>query len=219
MKPTLLMIGLVPSLLAGGLQGRVSLVDKKGTTRRPLADLVVLLEPVDGGPRSGPKPTLEIRTVGKRFVPRVSLTTPNSDVVFPNLDHILHNVFSVTPGNTFDTGHYQPGDRPKVRVRQPGLVKLYCNVHQTMNAFLWVVETPWATLAEADGSFAFQNVPPGSYRLRLRHPESVEQSWPLTLGPGLTTGSWSLDVSRPAFEPHKNKFGKDYPPEKDNRNY
>jgi plastocyanin len=181
---------------------------------------VALLEPLDAAqPGAGPSKPVVIRTVGKQFIPRVAIATPGTEVAFPNLDHILHNVFSVTQGNRFDTGQYRPGDSPKVKVTSPGLVKLYCNVHHQMNAFLWVVTTPFAQLLDGRTGIRFDGVPPGAYRLRLWHPEAGEKTWTLKVDGGITQGAWELQVSLPPIEPHKNKFGRDYPPLADDRSY
>lgn len=207
-------------LLAGSVEGMVQIRGKDGRLRASLKDCVALLEPVEAPvPEAGPLKPVSIRTVGKQFIPRVSLVTPGTEVTFPNLDHIVHNVFSVTQGNRFDTGQYRPGDAPKVRVSNPGLVKLYCNVHHQMNAFLWVVTTPFAQVLDGKKGVQFDRVPPGTYRLRLWHPESGEKAWILKVGTGVTQGTWDLDVSLPAIEPHKNKFGRDYAPPMDDRNY
>lgn len=207
-------------LFAGGLQGPVQLREKDGRPRASLKDCVAILEPIEASvPTAGPSRPVSIRTVGKAFSPRVSLATPGTEVTFPNLDHILHNVFSVTQGNRFDTGQYQPGEAPRVKVASPGLVKLYCNVHHQMNAFLWVVTTPFAQLLDGKTGVAFGQVPAGTYRLRLWHPEAGEKAWTVKIGGGVTLGAWELDISLPALEPHKNKFGRDYAPPVDDRNY
>lgn len=214
------MLGLAGlGLAAGELQGPVRLLEKDGTRRSQLKDCIAILEPVNARPKVAPRPLLKIRTYAKRFVPRVAWTTPGSEVSFPNQDHILHNVFSLCCANAFDTGHYEPGDSPKVKVHKPGLMKLYCNVHHRMNAFLWVVETPWAQVLDGKEGIAFSDLPPGSYLLRLWHPETGERTYPVAIGEGMTRGEWTLSASLPAFEPHKNKFGKDYPPSKDEGSY
>ncbi len=206
------------TLLAGGLQGPVQVVDKDGKVREGLRDVVAILEPA-APVRSLEKRPVRMKTQGKKFVPRVAITTPGSTVSFPNQDSILHNVFSVTPGAAFDTGHYEPGDTPKWTAPRAGLVKLYCNVHHKMNAFLWVVESPWAEVLDGKAGLAFQDVPPGAYRLRLWHPEVGEKTFPVTIREGTSRGEWTLQASLPPFEPHKNKFGKDYPPAKDEGSY
>ena len=214
------LLTLAVTLEAGTVQGPVQIHEKDGRLRASLKDCVAILEPVEAAvPVAGPSRPVSIRTVGKQFLPRVSIATPGTEVAFPNLDHILHNVFSVSPGNRFDTAQYQPGDAPKVRVVNPGLVKLYCNIHHQMNAFLWVVTTPFAQLLDGKPGVQFEQVPAGTYRLRLWHPESGEKTWTVKVGSGITQGAWDLDVSLPALEPHKNKFGHDYAPLTDDRNY
>jgi hypothetical protein len=208
------------SLVAGGVQGPVQIKEKDGRIRATLTDCVALLEPLGVAlPVPGPSRPVTIRTVGKQFLPRVALATPGTEVTFPNLDHILHNVFSVTPGNRFDTGHYLPGEAPKVKVANPGLVKLYCNVHHQMNAFLWVVKTPFAQILDGKSGLKFDQVPPGTYLLRLWHPEAGERTWEVKVGTGVTRGEWALEATLPPVEPHRNKFGRDYPPPGDDRDY
>lgn len=82
-------------------------------------------------------------------------------------------------------------------------MKLYCNVHHKMNAFLWVVETPFAQVLDGRTGLEFTEVPAGSYLLKLWHPETGERSFPVTIGDGPTRGSWTLSASLPAFEPHR----------------
>jgi len=221
-RPLHCVLGLVLGLPlpAGSLLGAVRILEKDGRVRPSLKDAVAILEPLRrDGPGPGPSATVVIRTVGKQFIPRVALATPGTEVSFPNLDPILHNVFSVTLGDRFDTGHYLPGYAPKVKLPNPGLVKIYCNIHHQMNAFVWVVTTPFAQLLDGRRGLAFEEVPPGAYRLRLWHPETGEQEWPVRIQETPTRGEWTLQVSLPPVEPHKNKFGRDYPPPADDRNY
>jgi hypothetical protein len=211
---------LASPLLAGSLSGTVRILEKDGRPRDPLRDVIAILEPLNAPrPKVGLRPLLRVKTHGKKFVPRVAWTTPGSPVAFPNQDSIVHNVFSVCCANPFDTGQYEPGDTPRATLTKPGLVKLYCNVHHKMNAFIWVLETPYAQVLDARGALDFQNLPAGTYRLKLWHPETGEQSWPVTIHEGATTGQWALGAVLPPFEPHKNKFGKDYPPAKDEGSY
>ena len=218
----MLLVAALGPLAAGSLHGPVRIVDRDGKARATLKDCVAILEPIDAPVKvPGPGGLLVIKTVNKEFSPRVSLATPGTEASFPNMDAILHNVFSVTPGNTFDTHYYLPGaaHAPKVKLQGPGLVKLYCNVHHSMNAFVWVVETPFAQLLEKRSGVEFNQVPPGNYRLRLWHPEAGEKTWAVKIEGQETSGAWTLEVSLPSLEVHKNKFGKDYPPPSDETGY
>lgn len=207
-------------LAAGSLVGEVRILEPDGRVRQTLRDAVAILEPHRTAPAPGPSAPVVIRTQGKAFSPRVALATPGTEVVFPNLDPILHNVFSVTPGNRFDTGSYLPGGAPRVRLANPGLVRIYCNVHHQMNAFVWVVATPFAQLLGGKTGVGFEGVPDGAYRLRLWHPETGEKDFPVQIaGDAPTRGAWTLTVSEPAVTPHKNKFGRDYPPPEDDLDY
>ena len=169
-------------LAAGSLQGSVRILDKDGTLRAGLKDAIAILEPVNAPrPALPTRPPVRIRTVGKKFVPRVAWTTVGSEAVFPNQDAIIHNVFSVCCAAPFDTHHYEPGDSPSVRLFKPGLAKLYCNVHASMYAFLWVVDTPYVELLEGKRGVSFQNLPRGTYLLRLWHPETGEHAFAVTV--------------------------------------
>lgn len=215
---SLLVLGL--PLGAGALQGEVRIFDPSGRPWPSLQDAVAILEPQGAAPAgTAPSAQVVIRTQAKTFSPRVALATPGTEVVFPNLDPIIHNVFSVTPGNRFDTGSYLPGEAPRVRLARPGLVRIYCNVHHQMNAFVWVVDTPYAQTLAGRPGVAFEGVPAGAYRLRLWHPQTGERAFPVQIGEGVTRGAWTLAVTRPAVEPHANKFGRDYPPPKDDLDY
>jgi hypothetical protein len=212
---------LASPLLAGSLTGTVKILNKDGKFRDPVKDVIAILEPLNAPrPKVTPRPLLRVKTHGKKFVPRVAWTTPGSSVVFPNQDSIIHNVFSVCCAQPFDTGQYEPGDSPRTTLTKPGLVKLYCNVHHKMNAFVWVLETPYAQVLDNNRSTVdFANLPSGTYRLKLWHPETGEQTYPITIHEGVTRGDWTLGATLPPFETHKNKFGKDYPPAKDEGSY
>ncbi|HJV23047.1 MAG TPA: hypothetical protein VJ570_10130, partial [Holophagaceae bacterium] len=73
------------SLNAGGLTGKVILKEKDGTVRPgPLKDVAAFLEPLGQGVAAKPLATVRVRTVGKKFVPRVAIATVGTKVVFPN---------------------------------------------------------------------------------------------------------------------------------------
>jgi len=81
-----------------------------------------------------------------------------------NDDAIYHNVFSYSRPNDFDLGLYPAGESRKLVLRHPGVVKLYCSIHESMNATILVAPTRWFDVVGAKGGYALTGVPPGRYR-------------------------------------------------------
>jgi hypothetical protein len=135
-----------------------------------------------------------------------------STVRFPNADPISHNVFSASDPNAFDLGKYGRGEARGHTFTAPGVVRVFCNVHPRMAAFVHVMATPYFTQPSADGSFALDNVAPGHYTLRVWHERSPVLGEDLTVGPAGVSGlALQLDARGFHWVPHKNKYGKDYP--------
>ena len=95
---------------------------------------------------------------------------------------------------------------------RPGLVRVFCNVHPRMVAFVQVMATRHYTQPGRDGSFALEDVPPGAYTLRVWHPRTPDVARDLSVGPAGVSGlEVQLDARGFRWVPHKNKYGKDYP--------
>lgn len=150
----------------------------------------------------------------KRFTPRVIVVSKQRAVNFPNIDPIYHNVFSVSGANRFDLGLYRAGASKEKTFEEPGLVRVYCNIHPQMVGFVMVVDSDFAMVTAPDGVFRFEGVPTGSYRLKVWHEEGGDAAEiPVTIRARAETPvSERLDVSGYRSQPHKNKYGKDYPP-------
>lgn len=143
------------------------------TTGAALTDLVVVLDAVDGShPRGAPHAAAHatIDQVSRTFVPRVSVIQSGTVVQFPNSDRIRHQVYSFSPAKTFTLKLYAGKDAPPIAFEKAGLVVLGCNIHDTMIAYVAVVDTPYFARTGADGT-ARIDAPAGRYRVRVWHPE------------------------------------------------
>jgi plastocyanin len=194
---------------AGTLRGRLEVVDKGGKKATDLADAVVWVE----GPRV--KPPVSNATIvmkGKAFIPRLVVVPVGGTVDFPNQDPIFHNVFSVSGENRFDLDLYKKPKSGAWTFRRPGLVRIYCNIHPQMSAYVLVRDNPFWARPSADGSFEIADVPAGAWVLKAWHERSGETEQPITVPEtGLLDAPVTLDASKWKRAPHKNKFGKDYP--------
>jgi plastocyanin len=110
---------------------------------------------------------------GERFVPHVLAITVGSVVDFPNNDATYHNVFSLSDTRTFDLGRYAAGHSKAVSFDRPGIVRVFCDIHSHMNAFILVFAHRYFAMTDADGRFHIDNVPPGTYNVTMWN-----EAWP-----------------------------------------
>jgi plastocyanin len=99
------------------------------------------------------------------FVPHVLAITTGTTVDFPNSDRIYHNVFSLSKTQPFDLGRYAVGRSKAVRFDRPGIVRVFCDIHSHMNAFILVFSHPFFAVTDAEGRYHIDNVPPGNYSI------------------------------------------------------
>ena len=151
----------------------------KGTVTvagKPTADVVVSVEGVApeivkaqisaAGPR---KAVLDQRNM--KFAPYVLPVLVGTTVSFPNNDKNWHNAYSKSEAKKFDLGLYAPGKSRSTTFDKPGIVRILCNVHPSMEAFIVVKEHPYFTAPDQSGNYRLNDVPLGNYRLRVWHPQ------------------------------------------------
>jgi plastocyanin len=106
---------------------------------------------------------VRINQRGERFVPHVVAVTVGSIVDFPNNDRTYHNVFSLSDVKSFDLGRYAAGQSKSVRFDRPGIVRVFCDIHSHMSAFVLVFAHRFFAVTDAEGRFRIENVPSGTY--------------------------------------------------------
>jgi plastocyanin len=177
---TTLPAGAAPATAAAVLHGRVEVPrDTKGVVSRPDVAALGMPEP-RGTPDRGvsvvyletaPRGAFEIPRPGhavldqrnETFVPHVLAVTVGSVVDFPNDDRTYHNVFSLSKTKRFDLGRYPRGESRSVRFDQPGVVRVFCEIHSHMNAFILVFAHRYFATTDREGRYRIGGIPPGTY--------------------------------------------------------
>ncbi len=210
---------------AATVSGQVELRDSREPSVRKKQDysgVVFWLTPANGTPPVAVS-ARRARMIqkDKTFTPHVLAIPVGTTVDFPNFDPIFHNAFSNYNGQVFDVGLYPPSTSRSVRFSRPGVVRVFCNIHANMSAVIVVLSTPYFDVTGPDGRFQLPNVLPGEYVLHAFHERAtsatLEQvSRRITVREeGLTLPSVTISESGYLPIPHKNKYGKEYPPAPD----
>jgi plastocyanin len=118
------------------------------------------------------------------FVPHVLAITVGTIVDFPNNDRTFHNVFSLSRVRRFDLGRYGAGRSESVRFDRPGIVRVFCDIHSHMNAFIHVFSHPYFAVTDADGWYRIDGLPPGRYSVVARYEGDEAPSQPAVVGAG-----------------------------------
>jgi plastocyanin len=194
----------------GEIRGQVKTVRPSvGAQSNGPDDAVVFLE---DAALSGemPKGPFEMKQASKSFRPSVLIVPRGEKVSFPNRDVLQHNVFSLSPANTFDLGLYGPGEARSQLMDKPGIVALYCNIHPQMLGYLVVVTNPFFTRPGADGKFVLRNVPPGIWHLVAWFPYGEAERHEVTVGSGQVSEVDPILRERGAATRHNRKDGSAY---------
>ena len=178
---------------------------------RELSDLrrgVVYLE-------SAPRSAFDERDPGRAsmdqrhetFVPHILAVMVGTVVDFPNSDRTYHNVFSLSRAKRFDLGRYAAGKSKGVRMDRTGVVRVFCDIHSHMSAFVLVFNHPFFDVTEVDGRFELPGLPTGTYSIVGWH----EGEPPVTRSVVVPPGGWAeIDLVVPASpsNPHALKSRK-----------
>ena len=153
----------------GAIDGRfvVTLGDDELSVRQ-LGATIAYLEGIDQPITfESPAAPAVIRQKDAKFLPNFLIVPVGQRVEIPNEDKIFHNVFSYSKPNQFDLGLYEEGAVRSITFDHPGVVKIYCSIHESMNGMIVVTPNPHFSRVHPDGSFRLDGVPPGKYHLTV----------------------------------------------------
>lgn len=191
----LIAISLLP-VMATAANYRVTVT---GTDGLPVEDAVVELLseiPSEADPETAPLHNMSQKN--RTFIPFVMVVTKDEQVTFPNLDRTRHHVYSFSPAKPFELKLYVGTPREPVVFDRPGVVAIGCNIHDYMQAFIYVSESPYVAVTDTDGAAVLAGLPEGNFRLKVWHPwqigEQLEST--VTLPAASSDSQIVIDIQR-----------------------
>jgi plastocyanin len=133
-------------------------------------DAVVELLPLNADAPVSSGDQKEMSQQDRTFIPFVLTVPKGARVNFPNLDRTRHHVYSFSEPKPFELKLYVGTPQEPVLFDKPGIVALGCNIHDYMQAFIYVSDSPHARVTGSEGQASFTGLPAGNYRLRIWHP-------------------------------------------------
>lgn len=142
-----------------------------GPDGAPIENAVVTFTPNGGA--SGPirfNWPYQVSQHNLQFDPYILIVPVGAEVRFPNLDRVRHHVYSLSQANRFELELYGRDESRSHRFTQAGIAAIGCNIHDQMQAYIVIVDTPHVGRTNVGGSTLLTGVR-GAGELRVWHPQ------------------------------------------------
>jgi plastocyanin len=116
------------------------------------------------------------------FVPRVIVVPAGGTVEFLNSDRLLHNIHSYSKSNPPFNRTQPKGRTIPITFPKPEIVRIGCDLHGWMRAWVVVAEHPFYRVTGPGGEFALGDLPAGKYSLNVWHESLGTMTKQVTVG-------------------------------------
>jgi hypothetical protein len=170
---------------------------------------VYISKGVEGQKFTPPTTVVELNQQGCNYEPYVNGVMVGQPLAVKNSDPLMHNIHALpkVDGNS-EFNFAQPGQgdvndtkwtssitKPEV------MVKLKCDVHPWMFAYVGVQDNPFFAITDKDGNFKIANVPAGKYTLTAYHLKAhgatLGVSQDITVAESPVTANFTVEVPAP----------------------
>jgi len=158
--------------------------------------MLVYLEPLDPAGVAKTRPRSALLRLGEQgLTPPVLAVASGGSIRLENATGIYHRLFSTSESNPFDLGVLRRAEARSVDLATPGVVRIYCSLHPSERAVVFVVPSPHFATFRPPASYEIRDVPAGRYRL---HAWSESAPAPTRTVTVLSGSAVSAEISPPA---------------------
>jgi plastocyanin len=101
------------------------------------------------------------------FDPRVVIVPAGGKIDFLNSDRLLHNLHASPTANAAFNRTQPKGRTITISFSHPEIIRVTCDLHSWMRAWVVVAEHPFYALTNAAGEFELRGLPAGRYTLKV----------------------------------------------------
>jgi plastocyanin len=129
---------------------------------------VVWLDNPPATPRNGaPPPPIAMDQKECTFTPRVVVVQAGGRIDFLNSDRLLHNLHGAPNANPAFNRTQPRGRTIPITFPHPEIIRVSCDLHSWMRAWVVVAAHPFYVVTDAGGQFELPRLPPGRYTVRV----------------------------------------------------
>ena len=137
------------------------------SVQKGIRNAVVWLDAPTSGKFETPPAPVQIDQHQCTFVPRVVLVPAGGTVEFLNSDRLLHNIHTISRENSSYNRTQPKGRTIPLTFSKREIVRIACDLHSWMRAWVVVMDHPFYAVTSTDGGFVLPNVPAGTYKLQV----------------------------------------------------
>lgn len=147
----------------------VSVTDAAG---KPVSSAVVTFTPAGGAavPAGLKTAVYTLTQKSLKFAPYVLAVPAGATVNFPNQDRVNHHVYSFSKVQPFQFPLYGQGKTRTMKFDHAGTVAVACNIHDSMSAYIRVIDTPYFAMTDISGRVTLKGVPDAAGTLSVWQP-------------------------------------------------
>lgn len=138
-----------------------------------LANVIVSLQGFSGKSTGASATPVVLDQRGCEYIPTIIAVQTDQKILVKNSDPVMHNVHPMpaVPGNKEDN-KAQQANGPDLTFTFPkpeNFLKVKCDIHPWMFAWIAVLDHPYFAVSGKDGAFTIANVPAGKYKIQAVH--------------------------------------------------